>query len=265
MRTNLSIYAQQRMLSGRGEPFFIAGWHDVVFLHFAVPPHSLQPWVPFELDVFNGMAYVSLVAFTMRGLRPRLGGAALFKPIATHEFLNVRTYVKHQGECGIYFLAEWLPNFLAVMLGPTVFGLPYRWGRQRYEHDPRHGFRGHVEDRWSGAVLSYSAADVKDVEPTTAAPGSLTEFLVERYTAFTRYAGWSRFFRAWHPPWPVVPINAHVHDLSLLNRTGDWCRDAKFVGAHYSPGFPEVWMGRPRLASSTHTQLQPHHAPAFHT
>ncbi len=52
------------------------------------------------------LAYVSLVAFTMRGLRPRLGGAALLKPIATHEFLNVRTYVKHRGERGIYFLAD---------------------------------------------------------------------------------------------------------------------------------------------------------------
>lgn len=263
MNATLSDEARQRMLTGPGEPFFVAGWHEVVFLHFAVAPEKLQPWVPFDLDLYEGMAYVSLVAFTMRDLRPRIGGAMLFKPIATHEFLNVRTYVKHGGERGIYFLAEWLPNLLAVMLGPTVFGLPYRWGRQQYEHDPMSGFRGVVEDRWSRSALRYTAAEAKDVMLSIAEPGSVTEFLVERYTAFTRYVGWRRFFRVWHPPWPLMPINAQIQDLSLLDQTGGWSGHARFVGAHYSPGFSAVWMGRPRLASSNQLNPTIHHEPTL--
>ena len=57
--------------------------------------------VPFPLDLHEGRAFVSLVAFTMRDLAPRRGGrwtSWLLRPIATHEFLNVRTYVRsHAG------------------------------------------------------------------------------------------------------------------------------------------------------------------------
>ena len=49
---------------------FIADWVDATFVHYAVPPERLQPFVPFELDTFGGAAYLSLVAFTQRRLRP---------------------------------------------------------------------------------------------------------------------------------------------------------------------------------------------------
>src|SRR5438309_10963961 len=90
----------------------------------------------------KGRAYISLVAFTMRGMRPRLGGKItelLFKPIANHGFLNVRAYVQHGGEPGIYFLAEWLSNPLSVRLGPLTFGLPYRLARLDYQHEHESG------------------------------------------------------------------------------------------------------------------------------
>lgn len=100
---------RERLLACRGDPLFHAGWLDVVFLHFEADPAVLQREIPWSLDLFEGRAFVSLVAFTMRDLRPCFGGrlAALpFKPIAAHEFLNVRTYVQHRGERGIYFLVE---------------------------------------------------------------------------------------------------------------------------------------------------------------
>ncbi len=118
---------QRRLLSLPGEPLFIADWDRVLMIHYEVEPDSLQRAVPFELELNEGRAFVSLVAFTMRGMKPRMGGhlaALLLKPIATHEFLNVRTYVRHRGESGIYFLAEWLSNRLSVALGPLMFGLP---------------------------------------------------------------------------------------------------------------------------------------------
>ena len=108
-----------RLLNSRGEPLFLAHWDRAVFIHFEVDPEILQPLVPGPLDLHKGHAFVTLVAFTMREMRPRLGGKfakALFKPIATHTFLNVRTYVKHGDEPGIYFMTEWVPNRLAAFL-----------------------------------------------------------------------------------------------------------------------------------------------------
>ncbi|MBI3881156.1 MAG: DUF2071 domain-containing protein [Verrucomicrobia bacterium] len=112
-----SAAAIERMRSRRGEPLFVADWERALMLHLEVDADELQRAVPFPLDLRDGRAFVSLVAFTLRGMRPAFGGrlgAWLMKPIATHHFLNVRAYVRHRGEPGIFFLAEWLSNRLAV-------------------------------------------------------------------------------------------------------------------------------------------------------
>lgn len=253
-----SADGRQRLLSCRFDPVFQAHWLDAVFLHFEADPELLQRQVPWELDLFEGRAFVSLVAFTMRDMRPCIGGglAALpFKPIATHEFLNVRTYVKHGGEPGIFFLKEWLPNRLSVALGPVMFGLPYQLGRLNYDHRLDGRVCGHVEDTRSGKALAYSCERDKQAIHAPCASGSLEEFLVERYTAFTSVGlplpGMPllrRLFRIWHPPWPVVPLKVHLEDRSLLSLSGDWSREARLVSAHHSPGVRDVWMGRPHFA-----------------
>src|SRR5437870_3967624 len=103
-----SRLARHRLLSLRGEPLFIADWDRALMIHYEVDRAALQQVVPFEIDLCDGKAFVSTVAFTLRNMRPRFGGrllAWMVRPIATHHFLNVRTYVRHGGEQGIYFLA----------------------------------------------------------------------------------------------------------------------------------------------------------------
>lgn len=244
-----SAAGRERLLASRWEPILHADWLDAVFLHYSVDPEFLQPWVPYPLDLHEGRAYVSLVAFTMQDMRPRHGGklgALLMKPISTHEFLNVRTYVKHDGEKGIYFLAEWLPNALSTALGPSVFGLPYRHGRLEYQNDHLEGrVQGFIRDTRSGTFLNYHAETPHHAEHRPCFAGSLDEFLLERYTAFTQIGPFRRSFHVWHPPWAVIPIQAQVKDAGLLAETGDWAEQAVFHSAHHSPGYPGVWMGRP--------------------
>jgi uncharacterized protein YqjF (DUF2071 family) len=217
-------------------------------LHYEVEAGALQQVVPFELDLCAGSAYVSLVAFTLSGMRPRFGGALLgwmLRPIATHDFLNVRTYVRCRRETGIYFLAEWLANRLSVMLGPPVFGLPYRYGRIKYYHDhDRQMLAGRVADRCGPAFEYRGTVDEHDA-PRACERGSLTEALMERYTAFTRVNGKARFFRVWHLPWQQQRAEITVTDQSLLESNWIFFREARFVGANYSRGLEDVWMGWP--------------------
>ena len=77
--------------------------------------------------------------------------------------------------------------------------------------------------------------------------GSLTEFLLERYTAFTFHRR-RRLFRVWHEPWEQTPIEVDVSANDLLASTGAWWESAELIGANYSPGV-EVWMGRPHRIS----------------
>jgi uncharacterized protein len=239
----ISEAARRRLLAVRGEPLFLAGWERAIFIHYQAEPATLQASVPFELDLHDGRAFVSVVAFTMREMHPRFGGrtaAWLCQPIASHGLLNLRTYVQYKGEPGIYFMAEWLSNRMSVLLGPRAFGLPYRFGLLDYEHHSGE-LRGRVTAK-EGA-LGYRATNARnDFVPCE--PGSLTEFLLERYTAFTEYRRRKRFFRVWHEPWRQVSIDIDVPDSDLLFSTGDWWKTARQIGANYSPGV-SVWMGWP--------------------
>ena len=248
-RTTLSDAARRRMLAVRGEPMFYARWDRAVFVHYAADPATLQPDVPFELDLRFGRAFVSIVAFRLSRMRPRVGGRLgewLLKPIATHEFLNIRTYVRHGGETGIYFLAEWLSNPLSVRLGPRSFGLPYHFGRINYDHAyDGDTLRGCIQAR-EGRLIYEGTIRNENFEACEA--GSLTEFLCERYTAFTQHRKRARFFRVWHSPWPLITAEIEVTTDKLLGTTGRWCQTAEYLGANYSPGV-EVWMGRPHRIS----------------
>jgi uncharacterized protein YqjF (DUF2071 family) len=247
--SDLSEAGRRRLLSKAGEPLFLARWDRTVFIHYETDAALLQRQIPFELELRSGRAFVSIVAFTLLRMRSRLGGRFgewLFKPIATHEFLNVRTYVRHGGEPGIFFLAEWLSNPLSVRLGPRTFGLPYKFGRLTYDH-ARSAGEIHGEIAAHEGSLSYSG-NLRTNDFETSEPGSLTEFMLERYTAFTRHGKRRRLFRVWHEPWQQSPIEIEVTADGLLTSTGDWWKTAEYLGANYSPGV-EVWMGRPHRIS----------------
>ncbi len=97
------------MMSRRGEPLFIADWDRVLMIHFEVDADELERVVSFQLDLWHERAFVSIVAFTMRGMRPRFGGRFtrwLCQTTASHEFLNLHTYVRNGAESGIHFLTE---------------------------------------------------------------------------------------------------------------------------------------------------------------
>ncbi|PYM02788.1 MAG: hypothetical protein DMF19_01660 [Verrucomicrobia bacterium] len=253
-----SEIASRRLLSIRGEPLFFAIWENLVFIHYETDPQELQSYVPYDLDCYHGGAFVSLVGFTMHGMRPRFGGRItelLLRPIATHDFLNVRTYVRHKGEPGIYFMREWLSSRIAAWLGPWSFGLPYRFGRIDYQPSRGYGLAGEHEQERRGKVEAsagsfHFCATFRRNDFDVCAPGSLDEFLLERYTAFTQFRKCRRFFRIWHEPWQQVPAKIHISADDLIRSTGHRWRKARCIGANYSPGV-NVWMGWPHAIDNS--------------
>ena len=232
------------------DSLFRGAWMTVLFIHYEVEPARLQAEVPFRLDVRDGKAYVSVVAFSQERLRFAFGGEMtnwVGRWFANHEFLNVRTYVRHAGESGIFFLAEWVPKRVATWVGPPLFGLPYRFGRIEYEHGGR-VMRGCVRDRGSGFSYQVKRDDAKYFAPCER--GSLDEFLLERYVAFTEWRGLRRMFRVSHEPWPQARLEAMVDDESLLRERFVWWTETRRVSANFSPGAETVTIGRPQFVRS---------------
>src|SRR5579863_1438336 len=146
-------------------------------------------------------------------------------------------------------MTEWLSNWLSVKLGPLLYGLPYHFAKINYRHLHEDGWKdtelcGLVEDVKYRERFEYRGtfAGEEDFKPVER--GTLDEFLTERYTAYTAHGTTRRFFRIWHPPWPQAKVEVEVVGDSLLTKTWPWFDGARLVGANYSPGFDEVWMGR---------------------
>lgn len=220
-------------------------------LHFEVEPFALQRLTMLEVDRFDGRAFVSLVAFRMERMRlrclPRVS-EPLLAPFTKSLFLNLRTYVRHGDEVGIQFLVEWLSNRLSVPLGPPVYGLPYRAGELRFAAE---GNRRTVRAK---PHCGCGRADF-EVEPLGMAaecePGTMDEFLAERYTAFTECRGRQRCFRIWHPPWRQRRCRVLRAEQTLLGATFPELADAHLVAATFSEGLEDVWMGKPDRLNGT--------------
>ncbi len=258
---SLAAIARGRFQRIEGRPLFSSDWDRALFMHFDVDRDVLQRHIPFELDLHHGRAVVSLVAFTMRGLRFPIGrrlGALLTAPGATHGLLNVRTYIRHNGEVGIYFMREWIPNRLSILVGPRTYGLPYCYGKLDYQHDHENGqLHGTVTlaPGSNAGRLVYEAQVDPEASFEPCADGTLSQFLLERYTAFTKWRERARLFRIWHEPWLQTQVDVTILDDSALTASGSWYSAAHLTGANYSPGVRTVWIGRPHSVRIAQTPI----------
>lgn len=226
----------------------VADWRRFLFVHYSLPPEILAPHVPYELDLFEGRAFVSLVYFTLERMRPPFlpgTGEVLLRPISNHPFLNVRTYVRHAENEGICFLAEWIPNRLSELLGPWLYGLPYRFGEFDCEVRANDGVAHLViEDPRARATLGITypleigAGERCETETVDA-------FLLERYRAYTFRGPTRRHFTVAHEPWLMRPLDWIRTDTSLIETVFPWFKAATFHSAHASPGVTGVEMSWP--------------------
>jgi uncharacterized protein YqjF (DUF2071 family) len=74
-----SLRARAHFEDTANRPLLLADWKRAVFLHYEVDPAVLQKCVPYDLDLLDGRAYVSFVAFTLERM-----------PVST--FLTVRLF-----------------------------------------------------------------------------------------------------------------------------------------------------------------------------
>lgn len=190
-------------------PFLTASWEHLVFLTFDCPLTLLAPHVPrgTTLDIWDGRAFVSLVAFLFRNTRVR--GIAI--PChQTFEEVNLRFYVRRvmpNGELrrAVVFLKELVPKRAIAAVARSVYNEPYVAVPMSHviELDGSRGGRVEYFWKWRGESFGVRAR-VPASEPAATAPDSLAAFITEHYWGYTRQRdGGTLEYEVTHPRWPV--------------------------------------------------------------
>jgi uncharacterized protein YqjF (DUF2071 family) len=217
-------------------------WRDLLFAHWPVDAASLRSHIPEELDVdtFDGSAWLSIVPFSAHRSRPR--GVPAFFGLDYLE-LNLRTYVRHGVEGGVWFFSLDADSRFAVTTARLAFGLPYVYADLRLE---RAAESYHLEARRRNGKAQALSATVAPGEPRVAQAGTLEHFLLERYTLFTLHLGRLWKGRIRHVPYPVQDATltefqdelVAADGLAALASRPRLCHYAAGVDVHFFP--PEL-------------------------
>jgi uncharacterized protein YqjF (DUF2071 family) len=193
----------------RARPWLLAQrWEHLLFAHWRADPDAVRRLLPrgVEPDVRAGEAWVAIVAFVMAATRPSAVSQLCLPPIPE---LNVRTYVRLDDVPGVWFLSLDASSPVFVTIGTALYGLRYHRARMTALAD---GERVHYLSTRGGA--SFAASYRPTGPPSTAGPGSLEHFLVERYRLFAQRRGRLVTAEVAHAPWRLQPADAHIE----LNR-----------------------------------------------
>ena len=100
-------------------------WNDLLFAHWPIDRQQLRLRVPpaFEVDLFDGEAWVGIVPFHMTNVALRAVPSLPW--LSEFSELNVRTYVRVDDRPGVYFFSLDAESALAVRAARTLLNLPY--------------------------------------------------------------------------------------------------------------------------------------------
>ncbi|MCA9532423.1 MAG: DUF2071 domain-containing protein [Myxococcales bacterium] len=214
-------------------------WRDLLFLHWELEPSVLRPLVPaaLELDLYEGRAFVGVVPFLMRGIRPPwLPGPGL-------DFYetNLRTYVQRGGDDpGVYFFSLEASSWLAVQAARVGWGLPYHHARMSgADNEGQVGVGDTLayESTRRASQVSFQTRCRVGAQLPQPQLGSLEHFLLERYYLYNVRAGQLHRGQVHHVPYPAHSAEVLSVDDGLVAAAG-----LPGVGtrppdhAHYSPG-----------------------------
>ncbi len=183
-------------------------WENLLFLHWSLDRDLIQRTLPpgLHADTFAGQAWLGIVPFAMRGVRP--AGLPAIGPISNFLELNVRTYVHDdRGVPGVWFYSLDCNQPLAVLIAQKLFRLPYRHATMRANFGETIYYRS--ARRGSGVEARYVWSP--HGEPRVATPESLEFFLLERYHLYA--ARGRHLYRGTvaHPPYEFREATVREH------------------------------------------------------
>lgn len=217
-----SLQEEMTRAGVRDEPAVMSQrWSELLFLHWAVAPESVQERLPpgLKVDTFDGCAWVGIVPFRMDRIRPF--GLPALPMLSAFPELNLRTYVSDEKRRhGVWFFSLDAGGWLGVRIARRFFHLPYHHARMRVREDVGGCIHFTCKRRPSGPDLAYTWRPRPGEQRAEA--GTLTHFLVERYRLFAHDARRQRLFTGTvsHPPYLLGEAEVEAFDPRLFTMNG---------------------------------------------
>jgi len=200
---------------------FYQEWNDALFLHWEVNPKVVSSCLPdnLELDLFEGMAWISLVIFTMNNVRPRFLPPLPF--LSDFHEINLRTYVKHNG--GVYFLSIDAGKYLASVIARKLSGLPYAHSKI------------HRENNSTRLVSPQKSVWVEyEIGNPILGKSDLDTFLTERYSLTHDHNKGLLYYDVHHIEWQLNRVE--IKKIELINFYPKIPLESEPKIAHHSTG-----------------------------
>jgi uncharacterized protein YqjF (DUF2071 family) len=192
--------------------FLTASWRNLILANFAVPEELLRPHLPpgVELDRRDGACWASLVAFQFLGTRVLGVGWPGFRNFPEW---NLRFYVQQEGNRGVCFVREFVPQWTVATIARVIYNEPYRSARMTMEvKEQPESLTATYSVKWGGRLHSLRAVGGKPVIRPPA--DSLEHWFKEHSWGFgTSWRGKLIRYEVNHPEWDVWPLREFAFDV----------------------------------------------------
>jgi uncharacterized protein YqjF (DUF2071 family) len=218
-------------------------WRELLFVHWALPVEAVRKVVPpdIELDPWDGRAWVGLVPFQMKRVRPSFLPQAFAMDFLE---LNARTYVHYRGRPAVWFFSLDASSWLAVRAARMGWSLPYFHARMTTSREGD-GIR-YDSARRDGSARFSVAYDVGEALGPSE-PGTFEHFLLERYLLLSTRRGAILEGQVHHPPYFAHRARVHRIEESLAEAAGLPPLPGAPDAVHFSPGVDVEVFGPTRV------------------
>ncbi len=192
--------------------FLSAEWRNLLLFSYSVDPKILAPLLPSdcELDLRHGSAHVSLVAFQF--LNTKVLGVP-WPGFTNFPEVNLRFYIRHQGERGVCFIREHVPSRLVSSVAKIIYNEPYCKAKMTHAVTitPKNiQAKYTLSDRKQNLSL-YASAENNSFMP--AADSSEHHFKEHELGVGKDRRGRTLTYRVHHPHWNVFPVSSYKVDV----------------------------------------------------
>lgn len=224
------------------KPFLTAEWRNLIMINYEVPPALLQPYLPkgVELDLFEGKAYVSLVAFHF--LNTKVAGIG-FPFHKNFEEVNLRFYVKYKEanvwKRGVVFISEIVPRHMIVWVARIFYREKYTYAPMRSSVDEQAIRTLHFA--W-GKSMKHAIRVRTESATQPLQKGSKEEFIFEHYWGYTSLPGnITGEYRVEHPSWNtyrVIDFNVTADFVQLYGSDFAFLTNSQPDSVYVAEGSP---------------------------